>query len=173
MGWNYLSVSKLQRLHRQCFVATRCEAAGSTRAKSFVTDIQRLFIRCHHCRSLWLFSCHIIKQLINDQDQPGVPHLPLVSAIYPPTQCMQSNLSCCIVVIQSCKKLDMQGIAKSSSNDDTKVWAFSCHIMFLISDYDFWCDRSEGTWIRLLLLPARWMTESANTSKLRCLIMTQ
>ena len=31
-----------------------------------------------------------------------------------------------------------------------------------MSDSNFQRDESEGTWIRLLPLPARWMSESAN-----------
>ena len=42
--------------------------------------------------------------------------------------------------------------------------------MFVISDSDFPCDWSEGTWIWLLPVPARWKSESVNTIKLRCVV---
>ena len=39
----------------------------------------------------------------------------------------------------------MHNIIKSSSDDSTKLLQFSCHSMFVISDYDFQSDGSEGT----------------------------
>ena len=115
-------------------------------AQSLVTDIQPVAT----------VVSHIIKK-VSEQSCMGGPRLPLITAF------CHTQVAVTLWCMHN-PTLDMQDIMKSPSDDNTKLKQFSCHIVFVISDSNFQCGGSEGTWIRYLPLPGRWKSESVNTS---------
>ena len=121
---------------------------------------------------MWPLSFSSLREKeVSEQGSSGGPCVYLMSAFCPPTQWIYSYSSCCITVSETCMQnliLYSQGISKSSSADDTKFLPFSCHIIWVISNSDFLCDGSEGTWIRHLPLSGHWTSDSLNRMMLWC-----